>query len=245
MKTILFLLFLWLSSTSIKAQQNTVAAFGNATGSGGSVSFTVGQIGFTSLTNTTNAGVQQSFDNSISLPVTGLLLNATKQGKEVLLKWETIAEINSSYFIIQRSAGGNAFADSIGMVTAKGNSSSLSKYSLIDKLPAKGMNYYRLKQVDKDGKFIYSATVAVNIDANIIVSCYPNPTSSIIKLDIGTIETNGYSYQLFDMNGKLLQTASLAQTLTLINMEALKAASYIIKVFNKEHEVTSVVVLKK
>lgn len=245
MKTILFLLFLWLSSTSIKAQQNTVAAFGNATGSGGSVSFTVGQIGFTSLTNTTNAGVQQSFDNSISLPVTGLVLNAIKQGKEILLKWETTAEINSSHFIMERSTIiGNLF-DSIGIKAAAGNRSTLSKYSLLDLSPAKGMNYYRIKQVDRDGKFVYSSTIAINFEAGIIVSCYPNPTSSIIKLDIGTVDIDAFSYRLYDMNGKLLKAASIKQKVTSINIMALKAATYIIKIFNKQIETTTVVILKK
>ena len=245
MKIFLHLVILLFISTRIMAQQNTVAAFGNANSSGGSVSFTVGQIDFISLSNATNAGVQQSFDNSISLPVTGLVLTAVKQGKKVLIKWETIAEINASHFIVQRSTINSNFFDSIGIIAAVGNSSTLSKYSLLDILPVKGMNYYKLKQLDKDGKFIYSSTVAINFEAGIIVSCYPNPTSSIIKLDIGTSDSHGFSYQLYDMNGKVLQTAYITQTITPVNMEALKAATYIIKVFNNQLEITSVVIIKK
>lgn len=68
MKPLLLIAVCFAATLWVNAQQNTVAAFGNAGSSSGSISFSVGQIDFTSLSNTSNAGVQQSFDNSISLP---------------------------------------------------------------------------------------------------------------------------------------------------------------------------------
>lgn len=170
---------------------------------------------------------------------------ALKQGKEVLLKWETVTETNSSHFIVQRYTTASATADSIGTVAAKGSSNSGSNYSLVDKFPAKGLNYYRLKQVDKDEKFVYSATVAINFEAGIVVSCYPNPTVSSIKLDIGTSLTSGFSYQLFDMNGKLLKSSAITNSITTVDMQALKAGTYTIKIMIKQTEATSVVIIKK
>jgi hypothetical protein len=240
-----FILLIALIANVANAQQAVTTAGGNASGSTGNVSYSVGQIDFIAHSNTTNAGIQQSFDNSISLPITGLLINAIKQGKDVLVKWETVTETNSSHFIVQRSTAINTTADSIGNIIAKGNSNVLSNYSWVDKSPAKGINYYRLKQVDKDGKYVYSATVAINFESGFIVSCYPNPTSSIIKLDIGSSNANGYSFQLFDLNGKLLQSSTITNTITTVNMESLKSATYIIKITNSQFETFSVTVFKR
>ena len=102
-----------------------------------------------------------------------------------------------------------------------------------------------MKQVDKDGKFIYSATVAVNFDGDFTVSCYPNPTTHSIKLDVGITDTKGYSYQLFDLNGKLVSGAAITSSITTINLESLKAATYIIKVMNNNTESVSITVIKK
>ena len=62
---------------------------------------------------------------------------------------------------------------------------------------------------------------------------------------IPTVHANYRYFEVYDMNGKVLQTAAITQTITTINMEALKAATYIIKVFNNQLEVTSVVIIKK
>lgn len=243
---ILFFILLISGITNLtNAQEAVTTTGGNATSVGGSVSYSVGQIGFTSFDSTTNAGIQQAFDNSISLPITGLTLNAIKKGNEVVVQWETTSETNSSHFIVQRSTTTNSISDSVGKVFAKGNSNILSKYYWIDKLPSKGVNYYKLKQVDKDGKFVYSATVAVNFETGIIVSCYPNPTTSSIKLDIGTNNFKSYFYEIYSLSGKLLQKAMIANTVTTINMEAMQAATYIIKVTNNKNEIVSIVVIKK
>ncbi len=242
----LFSIFLILSIANLtNAQEAVIATGGNANSINGNISYSIGQIGFTSFNSTTNAGIQQAFDNSISLPITGLTINAIKKGNEVLVKWETVTETNSSHFIIQRSTTTNSTSDSVGNVIAKGNSTVLSKYYWVDKLPSIGVNYYKLKQVDKDGKFIYSATVAINYETGIIISCYPNPTTSSIKLDIGTNNFNSYFYEIYSINGKLLQKAMITNTVTTINMEELQAATYIIKVTNNKQELVSVVVIKK
>lgn len=229
----------------IWAQQQIVTAFGDVNGSGGSIGFSVGQVGFIGLTNTTNAGVQQPYDNSIALSLTGLRLTATKQGKEVMLNWETTTETNTSHFVVQRSSVVAPVFDSIGIVAAKGNSITLSKYSMPDKFPVKGTNYYRLKQVDKDGKFVYSITVAISFDGSFIVSCYPNPATSSIKLDVGVADATGYKYQVLDMSGRLVLSGTISGSITMVNLERLEAAVYTIKVTSSQHEVASINILKK
>jgi Reeler domain len=83
----------------------------------------------------------------------------------VLLQWETAQEQNSDVFVVERSIDGQNFT-AIDRVMAAGNSSLPRSYQYTDKAPPVTANarlLYRLKQVDKDGKTTYSASVAVSL----------------------------------------------------------------------------------
>lgn len=120
------------------------------------------------------------------LPVTFLYFIAQKQGATVaLLSWKTAQESNSSHYDVERSNDGVNFYY-IGKVNANGNTSAESKYSFTDNAPAKGFNYYRLKQVDRDGRFIYTVARVLNfdiLDAG-MVKYYPNPTIGILNIEL-------------------------------------------------------------
>lgn len=80
----------------------------------------------------------------------------------VQLDWATASEVNNSYFEVERSTNGKEFT-SINNQSGAGNSSSLRNYSFTDEAPLSGVSYYRLKQVDFDGKFTYSNLITVTI----------------------------------------------------------------------------------
>lgn len=143
----------------------------------------------------------QGLANITTLPVKLNGFTAKKQNNsEVLIKWETLSETNSRNFIIERSTDGANFV-SIGEQLAKGNATSLNSYSFVDKRPANGYNYYRLKQVDINSSFDYSAVELVKMaigDAPLQV--YPNPASSYVQLS-GLGQDKSYSYALFNILG--------------------------------------------
>lgn len=120
------------------------------------------------------------------LPVNFLYFNVRKQGKNTaLLSWKTAQELNSSHFDVERSTDAVNFTY-IGKVNAKGTASTESNYSFVDHAPAKGFNYYRLKQVDNNGRFVYTVARVLNfddLDAG-LVKYYPNPTSSILNIEL-------------------------------------------------------------
>ncbi len=126
------------------------------------------------------------------LPVTLLYFTARKQtATSVLVEWKTSLEINSKSFDVERSNDAVRFAK-IGTVAAAGNSSTAIAYNFTDNNPVKGMNYYRLKQVDVDGKFVYSPARLVvfdGLDAS-TVKYYPNPTSGILTIEIYAVNSN-------------------------------------------------------
>lgn len=120
-----------------------------------------------------------------TLPVSWLSFTAEKIGaRTALLQWSTANEINNHHFEIERSINGINFK-SIGSLQAKNQIR--NNYSFNDNFIAAGINYYRIKQVDNDGRFSYSSQVKITSDGNgISFSIVPNPASdhiTIQKLD--------------------------------------------------------------
>lgn len=120
------------------------------------------------------------------LPVTLLYFNAGKLGTATaILKWQTSQESRSSHFEIERSTDAVSFIN-IGKVAASGNSQVAVDYSFTDQHPVAGLNYYRLKQVDLDSRFIYTPARLVRFDGlNAgVVKYYPNPTNGILNIEL-------------------------------------------------------------
>lgn len=109
--------------------------------------------------------------------------DARQSTSGVELTWETASEINSDYFEVQRSANGYTF-ETIAMVNAANQSSSALHYESFDDSPTEGINYYKLKQVDKDGTFKVSDTKTVEFKNNTSqnLSVFPNPFDTEISI---------------------------------------------------------------
>ena len=126
------------------------------------------------------------------LPVTLLFFTARKQtATSALVEWKTSQEINSASFDVERSNDAVRFTK-IGNLAAAGNSSFPISYNFTDNNPAKGMNYYRLKQIDVDGRFIYSPARLVMFDGldAATVKYYPNPTNGILFIELSSVNIN-------------------------------------------------------
>lgn len=121
------------------------------------------------------------------LPVELLHFNASGQ-KEVNLSWATVSEINNDYFSIERSEDGENFYE-IGRVNGNGTTNQQIDYSFTDKFPYAAIEYYRLKQVDYDGRFEHFDIVRVETgleNQEETLSVYP----TIIKDHRITIKSN-------------------------------------------------------
>ncbi|MEO8769199.1 MAG: T9SS type A sorting domain-containing protein [Ferruginibacter sp.] len=120
------------------------------------------------------------------LPVTFLFFNANKLNENAaLLNWKTSQEINSDRFEVERSNDALNYTK-IGSVRAAGISSLPLLYDFTDDKPLPGMNYYRLKQFDLDGRFMYTPSRLVRFDKTdaFAVKYYPNPTTDIIYVEM-------------------------------------------------------------
>ena len=135
-----------------------------------------------------------------------VLINFTiqKENSGVKLLWQTATEQNTSQFIIEHSTNGESFS-SLGIITTTGNSSSIKNYFFTDAQPLTGTNFYRLKMVDRDGKFTYSNIIAVIIDGkNISFQIFPNPARNILFVQVNG-ENENATIQIIDATGKKLK----------------------------------------
>lgn len=141
-----------------------------------------------------------------TLPVNLLSFTAQKQNNTTLLQWQTANEINNNYFSVERSLDSKIF-NAIGNVQAHDNTLK-SNYSFVDNAPLTAMNYYRLKQVDNDGKFTYSGIVSVDFSKNNNASftISPNPAKDFINITSSGNVANA-EVTITDMNGRKLYSA--------------------------------------
>ena len=108
--------------------------------------------------------------------------------KHVKIEWTTVTETNNDYFIVERSQNG-ADWQGIEKIDGKGNSTKELYYTSFDYSPFVGKSYYRLKQIDFNGKNSYSSIRSINMGySKEYIQIYPNPTSKLITITGNAIE---------------------------------------------------------
>ena len=133
------------------------------------------------------------------LPLTLDNFTTQRNGPEILLQWSTISEFNTSHFEIEKSINATDWS-AIGNIQANGFSSSRQTYSLTDSRPLRGLQYYRLKQIDVDGNFDYSAVRSIHFKQNELFDIYPNPVTDKL-LFISSREEEWTQATIHDSNG--------------------------------------------
>lgn len=145
------------------------------------------------------------------LPVELTTFRARLNGKAVDLAWRTATESNNAGFEVQRrtGAGENDWQD-LGFVQGAGSSSTPRDYTYTDmQIPSSGDAYYRLKQIDRDGKFDYSSVVSVKIGSSASFALfpnYPNPFRGTTTIAFTLPQDAQTSVKVYDLNGKLMKT---------------------------------------
>jgi|SRR6185312_12514811 len=164
-----------------------------------------------------------------ALPVNLVNFSGTKKDGANLLQWSTASEQNSSRFEVQRSENGTDFS-TIGTVAAAGNSDKVINYQYGDnQLSNASKYYYRLKMVDKDGSTKYSNVIIIKNSTSALSTIYPNPAIDRITINISNNSLLNSRAVISDLNGKVLQTITLTQTATPVNISQYQRGMYIVK----------------
>ena len=179
---------------------------------------------------TSFSGFYLANTTSIILPLKLISFVGNTNGLDISLQWKTANETGLSGFEIERSVNGIQFTK-IGQVAAGANT-----YQFNDVPTAKTIYYYRLKMIDKDGRFSYSYIVAVNLkkSAN-AVQVLPNPFTDKLLLNITSPQLSKGMITLVDMTGKVLLSKSSTlqigtNALTLDGLFYLAKGTYILQV---------------
>ncbi|WP_442795765.1 pectinesterase family protein [Pelobium manganitolerans] len=165
-----------------------------------------------------------------TLPLKFLTFKATvakELAPKVNLTWSTTNEVNTSKFEVERSADGKVFTK-IGTVNAL-NTAGIHNYSFTDQSPLDGDAYYRLNQIDLDGKNAYSDLKAVNISSGISLVLYPNPVSDELNISHAKAKVNA-GLEVVATNGNKVLHLSIpsASTNTKIDLTGLSVGTYIL-----------------
>lgn len=213
---------LWIAAQSlvyvypagkITANQNSqVIKIGGTTVMNGSNSGTT--ITGPSVATSTNSTNNLSASNTPSgflpyspsaLPVTFIAFTATRQGGDVLVQWSTATEENADRFDVEVSNDGRNWSP-LGSVPAAGNSFDLRQYSFTARSQG-GTLQFRVKQVDLDGKYTYTAirTVKGAIDGSVKMTA----ASGRLVLNFGA-QLNNATVRILNLNGQVLQEQKMS-----------------------------------
>ena len=186
-----------------------------------------------------------SIDNSLStLPVKLISFNVIKKNETTILNWLTSSEINNAYFLIERSSDAKNW-NTIGKVTGSKNSVTVKEYFFEDNETTDGLRYYRLKQIDFDGKFEYSTILSINYNIGNLVDfiIYPNPTSGKVKLTFNEVMNEVYSVSIYNLLGECIFQSTQIQSV--IDISTVKEGVYTLQVSSSSKMTAQKLVVKR
>ena len=149
-------------------------------------------------------------NGNVVLPVTLVDFSArAADAKTVMVQWKTSAEINSDYFLVEKSTNALSFYE--GQKIAAKNSNGAA-YNFTDYFPENGGNFYRLKMVDKDGRFAYSKVVSVNMKKNMEEALAVSPVytnNNQVKLNISSATAQAATVFIIAADGKRIYSSPI------------------------------------
>jgi hypothetical protein len=138
------------------------------------------------------------------LPIQLLFFKVKQTNTGHLLEWATVSEINFNYFSVERSSDGINFRE-LEQVKGHGNTNERKDYSLENRNPLLGKNYYRLKSVDFDGTSEYFNVVSLDFEGDKTFVVFPNPASgNTVNFSTNFVPGANAAITVFDNSGTVV-----------------------------------------
>lgn len=167
------------------------------------------------------------------LPIELVDFSVYKNETDVSLVWTTASELDNDYFEVQVSNDGLTWV-TVSLVQGAGTTQEQSTYQFFDDSEKLSKRYYRLKQVDYDGKSSYSAIKVVRFEEEEFLAVYQQGNDVVIELD-----QKGQSViHIYDVNGKMVQASQFynatesGQSRVTFSKEKLSSGVYHLNIYN-------------
>ena len=152
-----------------------------------------------------------SLKTAATLPIQLSDFSVKPDGKQVKIQWSTSFEQNNDRFEIERSTDAKNWK-TVATVKGSGTTSIKHTYSAVDQLPVRGLNYYRIKQYDLDGKSTASEFRSLKMfmeNVNSAVSVFPNPAKSTINFMLHNFAGKNVVATLINNSGRVVHTETI------------------------------------
>lgn len=193
--------------------------------------------------DTTNAiRTFYTWKNTAVLPVDFISFNAVQKNDTALLNWSVANEINTKGYEIEKSINGFNYS-SLDFVTANGK---LTNYTFTDKNLSEGTSYYRIKEVDNDGKYMYSSIQKIAY-SKFAWKIFGNPVNSNSSIQLMLDKPANISIQIISSNGNLIKTIQKGNLIAgdysiPLNMDNVNAGMYLVRLMVDDKAYTATVV---
>ncbi|MEO5681986.1 MAG: M14 family zinc carboxypeptidase [Chitinophagaceae bacterium] len=171
------------------------------------------------------------------LPINFIKFYGNLSGKKIGLNWEAVTDKTHNYFEVEKSADAISFT-TIGKVTSG------APFNFTDYAPYNGNNYYRIREVDMDGKITYSKIINVPYNAGKAgLLVYPNPVTDLLRVKINDRSTGSVDIKITDVQGRIVYTAADIENTgneIKINTHSFMPQVYIMKVTGKQGDIIGI-----
>ncbi|WP_256011790.1 T9SS type A sorting domain-containing protein [Desertivirga xinjiangensis] len=179
------------------------------------------------------------------LPVDLISFSIARVDNGARLEWSSASEQKNSHFEIKRSADGLNFHDLVTII-GKGNTADQNNYSFFDSMPLNDLSYYKLVQMDTDGRSTDLGTRVFKSNINKAsspVTSFPNPATNKVTIIFGPGEYT--KFELSNLNGDILQTNNVIpiQDNIIIHFTNYPSGMYLVKLIG-ENRITLKKVIK-
>jgi hypothetical protein len=169
---------------------------------------------------------QDPADGDAVLPVVWKSFSGKASQSRIVLSWETATERNAKDFVIEHSSNGSQW-DSVGIVTASGNSVTVRNYGYTHQSPSNGTNHYRLLQRDLDGKSAFSKTISVKLNNAAGLTVLGNPVEQgVLKIRLN----QSARVTLHDASGRMVYSGQQPGGISSVNVSRYAKGWYVLRV---------------
>lgn len=196
-------------------------------------------ISISSLTATATGG------GCLVLPVELVSLTATRKEQGAEINWVTASEENNLQFVLERTTDGEHF-ETVAILDGQGSTQANTAYSFADGRVSDELTYYRLRQIDVDGRPTFFEMVSVEAlkSDELISRVFPNPAKDIVVYTLNTTGKQSFSVMVTDQTGRtiLSETGETASGISehVLNTDLLENGTYWLTVSTENGSIQNV-----